>query len=39
MQKLAFRRFNWEIKIDHLALVNQLSGQIGALHDKFIFGG
>jgi 2'-5' RNA ligase len=39
VQKLAFQRFNWKIQIDHLALVYQLSGQVGELHNKFAFGG
>jgi 2'-5' RNA ligase len=39
MKKLAFRRFNWKIQIDHLALVYQLSGQVGELRDKYVFGG
>jgi 2'-5' RNA ligase len=39
IQKLAFRRFNWEIQIDHLALVYQLSGQVGELRNKFMFSG
>jgi 2'-5' RNA ligase len=39
MKKLAFRRFNWKIRIDHLALVYQLSGQVGELRDKLMFVG
>jgi 2'-5' RNA ligase len=37
MNKLAFRTYNWEIRVDHLALVYQLSGQVGRLQSKFPF--
>lgn len=39
MEKLAFQPFNWEIQIDHIALVFQHSGQVGRLQSRFAFGG
>lgn len=38
MEMLAFRSFDWEIQIDHLALVYQLSGQVGRMQNKYAFG-
>jgi 2'-5' RNA ligase len=38
VEKLAFQPFNWEIRVDHLALVCQESGQVGKLQSKFLFG-
>ncbi|HEX9029692.1 MAG TPA: 2'-5' RNA ligase family protein [Anaerolineales bacterium] len=38
MEKLAFQPFSWEIPVDHLALVYQLSGQVGRLQSSFPFG-
>jgi 2'-5' RNA ligase len=37
VENLAFRSFEWEIRIDHLALVYQFSGQIGKIQNKFPF--
>jgi 2'-5' RNA ligase len=39
MEKLAFQTFEWEIQVDHLALVYQFSGQVGKIQYKFPFGG
>jgi 2'-5' RNA ligase len=37
MERLAFERFDWEIEINHLALVNQYSGQVGKVQGRFPF--
>jgi len=37
MEKLAFRFFDWEIQVDHIALVYQHPGQVGKLHSKHVF--
>jgi 2'-5' RNA ligase len=39
MEKLAFRSYDWQIRVDHLALVYQFSGQVGKIQSKFPFGG
>lgn len=39
IERLAFKSFNWEIEIDHLALVYQYSGQVGEIQTKFPFTG
>ena len=39
VQRLAFQTFNWEIEVDHLALVYQYSGQVGEIQAKFPFSG
>lgn len=39
MENLAFQPFTWEIRVDHLAVVYQLSGQVGRLQSRFPFGG
>jgi hypothetical protein len=39
MQDLAFQPFNWEIRVDHFALVYQFSGQTGKIQSKFPFSG
>ncbi len=37
MQKLAFQAIDWEIQVDHLAIVYQYSGQVGKIQNKFPF--
>ena len=39
MQKLAFQSFDWQIKVDQLALVYQYSGQVGNIQSSFPFRG
>jgi len=39
MQDLAFQPFNWEVRVDHFALVYQFSGQTGKIQSKFPFSG
>ena len=39
MEKVAFQPFNWEIQVDHLAVVYQLSGQVGRLQSRYEFEG
>jgi 2'-5' RNA ligase len=38
VEKLAFRRYQWEVEVNNLSLVFQLSGQVGRLQQKFEFG-
>ena len=38
MEKLAFQPFNWEVQVDHLALVFQYSGQVGEIDSIYPFG-
>jgi 2'-5' RNA ligase len=37
MEKLVYHPFNWEIEVDHIAVINQFEGQIGekSLYMKF----
>lgn len=37
MAKLAFQPLQWEIQVDHLALVYQISGQVGKLQSRHPF--
>lgn len=37
VQKLAFESFDWNIAIDHLALVYQYSGEVGKIQNKLLF--
>ena len=38
MEKLAFRTFNWEIKIDNLTLIYETEGTVGQIRSKYLFG-
>ncbi len=37
MEELAFVPFNWEIKIENLAIVSRIGNEIGHLHRRFNF--
>lgn len=39
MEKLAFQPLNWEVQVNHLALVFQYSGQVGEIDSIYPFGG